>query len=50
MLAKTKPLFEIREVRSGSDAKKVVMRPSQPPPLDVPVYPSEVVMMNQSLS
>ncbi len=38
MLAKTKPLFEIREVRSGSDAKKVVMRPSQPPPLDVPVY------------
>ncbi len=38
MLAKTKPLFEIREVRSGSEAKKVVMRPSQPPPLDVPVY------------
>jgi hypothetical protein len=38
MLAKTKPLFEIREVRSGNEVKKVVMRPSQPPPLDVPVY------------
>lgn len=38
LLAKANLLFEIRDVRSGSEVKRVVMRPSQPPPLDAPVY------------
>lgn len=37
-LAKTIPIFEIRDVRSGNDVRSVVMKPSQPPPLDIPVY------------
>lgn len=38
LLAKATPIFEIREVRSGTEVKKVVTRPSQPPPLDTPVF------------
>lgn len=38
LLVKANPLFEIRDLRSGSEVKRVVMRPSQPPPLDAPVY------------
>ncbi|MEO3993129.1 MAG: DUF87 domain-containing protein [Desulfurococcaceae archaeon TW002] len=37
-LAKTIPIFEIRDIRSGNEVRSVVIRPSQPPPLDVPVY------------
>lgn len=38
LLAKATPIFEIREVMSGDGVKKVVTRPSQPPPLDSPVF------------
>lgn len=38
LLAKATPIFEIREIVSGGEAKKVVTRPSQPPPLDSPVF------------
>lgn len=38
LLAKASPIFEIKEVRAGAEVKKVVTRPSQPPPLDAPVF------------
>ncbi|MEM2021353.1 MAG: DUF87 domain-containing protein [Zestosphaera sp.] len=37
-VAKASLLFEIREVKSGSEVRRVVVKPSQPPPLDTPAY------------
>ncbi len=37
-VAKASLLFEIREVKSGNEVRKVVVKPSQPPPLDAPVH------------
>ena len=42
LLVKAVPLFEIRDVRLGNHVKRVVVRPSQPPPLDTPAYPLRV--------